>query len=147
VHSWHFDDWAFHANGSPAPGPVLMNLRSGEDRIRFRTTAEEILTFVLALKLEAALPDVPFKMVTTQFTLVGENVILRAVTDYDRAKPWFIRDDDDAKMIVVPLVHLKDFTGAIVEREFEYYKESQQKDKDVLMAGMGAFVLLTAGRR
>lgn len=141
MHSWHFEpNWAFHANGDPIPGDVIINQYGNERPIwgpQFRTTAEEITTFVMAVKLGAALDQLPIVLATTHFTLDGDNVTLRA-----RDKADF-RDADDSTEMVVPYVCLLDFTTAIVERRYQLYLESRRTDE--VMAAIGVFVLLTSG--
>lgn len=136
MHSWHFDDWAFHANGDPVPGHVIINRRA-ENQPQFRTTAEELVTFVVAAMLRAAPHHTTIMLYTTQFTLDGENVELR-VRDQ-------VQEIGDAEVMIVPFAHLKVFVRAMAERKFEYCMTDH--DIDTTMAGMGVYLLMTTPRK
>ncbi len=143
MHSLHYDDWAFHANGDPVPGDVLINPRGEmENRLTFRTTAEEILVFVMASKLEAIGLGQSVSLRTTMF-----QISLDIIADIDTVTLTAIspRESDDASTLVIPLKHLISFAEDVARQRFECHLE-ELDDGNAVLAGIGAFMLFTKDR-
>jgi hypothetical protein len=144
-HTWQYDGWCFHANGTPVPGPLHINqYPRPAEQTEFATTTQELLTFTMAVKVGAALENVPIRLGTTEFTTLDDkiHVLLRAHDDYKGHVKYFDRASDSMKEMIVPLEHLMSFAKDIVARHYEYYVESHRPSDDALMAGMGMFLLM-----
>lgn len=136
MHNYHTENFYFHANGDPIPGDVLIKkISAAWDGETFRTTAEEIVTFCAAHRLEALGRSVTLR--TTLFEIDGAMVTLRVITP---------QTPEDAWNIQVPMTDLQSFAAQAVRRRFEFYLEECagdcESDSAPIMAGIGLFAHL-----
>ena len=142
MHSSHFDDpnggnpWAFHHNGDPLPGEVLIN-QYGEGYSpnwpQFRTTVEEIVTFVAAHKMKAHHGSIALR--TTVF-LPNSDGIIELFAMAPELEWTAVR----AEKFLIPYECLEKFVLSVLRRKFDYLLENYRVDES--LAGLGLVMSL-----
>jgi hypothetical protein len=105
VHDYHTEDFYFHANGDPVPGPVLIRHMHNEDSDPFRTTTEEVVLFCVAVGMNAIGGILSLR--TTTFALLQNELVVMTCHAKEQA--------DDASTITVPLADLREFAGRVID--------------------------------
>lgn len=142
MHSSHYanpddpdgpEQWAFHYNGDPLPGPVLINPRNRPRWDTFRTTAQEILVFLAAKNTGALGPTL--RLATTAFRLVGDTIHLLAIDSPERTNNDGCADD--ASEMAVPLFCFEAFADMVIRYKLTDVLEQNNDEKR-----LAAFALL-----